>query len=106
MLVDQVRGAQVLQDRGGFGDCLRRVVGQARVERLALAHRAVEGAHRLLERGVRVEAWGVEDIDVVQPIRDSDWSRLARTFLREPHSPYGPGHMRYPALLAMKSSSR
>lgn len=39
-------------------------------------------------------------------MRESDWSRLARTYLREPHSPYGPGHMSYPALLEMISSSR
>ncbi len=41
-----------------------------------------------------------------RPIRFSDWSRLASRYLREPHSPYGPGHMSYPALVEMISSSR
>ncbi len=44
-----------------------RVRRDAGVERLALAHGGVEGAHRLLERRVRVEAVRVEDVDVVEP---------------------------------------
>ena len=63
------------------------------VERLALADGRVERAHRLLERRVRVEAVRVEDVDVVEAHPREDWSRLASTYLREPHSPYGPGHM-------------
>ncbi len=39
-------------------------------------------------------------------MRASDWSRLASTYLRDPHSPYGPGHMSYPALDEITSSSR
>src|SRR5918996_925106 len=41
-----------------------------------------------------------------RPMRWSDWSRLASRYLRDPHSPYGPGHMSYPALVEMISSSR
>ena len=48
--------------RGALG----RVGGDAGVERLALAHRGVERAHRLLERRLGVEAVGVEDVDVVE----------------------------------------
>ena len=41
------------------------------------------------------------------PIRASDWSSEASTYLREPPPwPYGPGHMSYPALVEMTSSSR
>ncbi len=38
----------------------------ARVQRTTGPHRRVQRAHRLLERGVRVEAVRVEDVDVVQ----------------------------------------
>ena len=41
-----------------------------------------------------------------RPIRRSDWSSEASRYLREPHSPYGPGHMSYPALVEMINSSR
>ena len=34
------------------------------------------------------------------------WSRLASRYLREPNSPYGPGHMSQPAFVEMTSSSR
>ena len=48
----------------------RRLLGRVRrdpdVERLALPHRAVERAHRLLERRVRVEPVRVEDVDVLE----------------------------------------
>ena len=60
---------------------------------LPCADGGVERAHRLLERRVRVEAVRVEDVDVVEAHPASDWSRLASRYLREPHSPYGPGHM-------------
>ena len=39
-------------------------------------------------------------------MRVSDWSRLARRYFRDPHSPYGPGHMSYPALVERTSWSR
>ena len=79
----------------------------ARVQRFALVHRGREGAHRLLERRVRVEAMRVEDVDVVDPSRPRLWSRLASRYLREPPPcPYGPGHMSHPAFVEMSSSSR
>ena len=53
-------------DRRRLAGLLRRVRGDARVERLALPHGRVERAHRLLERRVRVEAVRVEDVDVVE----------------------------------------
>src|SRR5664280_2570107 len=43
-----------------------RVGGDPGVERLALSNRSVEGAHRLLERRLRVEPVRVEDVDVVE----------------------------------------
>jgi hypothetical protein len=64
--VDQQRGAELLQDRGGAGGLLGVVVADADVEGLAGADDGVEGAHRLLERGLRVGAVVVEDVDVVQ----------------------------------------
>ena len=44
----------------------RAVRGDARVQRTTRAHRGVQRAHRLLQRRVRVEPMGVEDVDVVQ----------------------------------------
>ena len=58
--------AELAQDRSGLARRLRRVRGDPGIERLALPDRGVERAHRLLERGVRVEAMRVEDVDVVQ----------------------------------------
>ena len=34
------------------------------------------------------------------------WSRLASKYFLDPQSPYGPGHMSYPALVLMINSSR
>ena len=65
-LVDEQRSAEVAQDRGGLARLLRRVRGDAGVERLALPYRRVERSHRLLERRLRVEAMRVEDVDVVE----------------------------------------
>ena len=66
-LVDEQRRPELAQDRGRLARLLRRVRRDAGVERLALPHRGVERAHRLLERRVRVEAVRVEDVDVVEP---------------------------------------
>ncbi|CAK7283187.1 hypothetical protein SGPA1_21162 [Streptomyces misionensis JCM 4497] len=65
-LVDQERGAESGEDAGGLPGLLGGVVGDADVERLALLHRRVQGAHRLLQRSLRVGAVGVEDVDVLQ----------------------------------------
>ena len=65
-LVDQQRRAQVAQDRGGLARLLRRVRGDADVERLALPYRRVERSHRLLERRLGVETMRVEDVDVLE----------------------------------------
>ena len=81
------------QDRGRLARALGRVRRDADVERLALADGGVERAQRLLERRVRVEAVRVEDVDVVEAQPPRLWSRLASRYLREPRSPYGPGHM-------------
>ena len=65
-LVDQQRRAELLQ-RGERGfRLLRRVVGNARVKRLPRPDGGVEGAHRLLDRRLRVRAVRVEDVEVVQ----------------------------------------
>ena len=66
-LVDEERRPEVAQDGRRLARLLRRVGGDAGVERLPLAHGRVERAHRLLERRLRVEAMGVEDVDVVEP---------------------------------------
>ena len=55
-----------LEDLRRLARALGRVRRDARVERLPLAHGAVERAHRLLERRVRVEPMRVEDVDVVE----------------------------------------
>ena len=65
-LVDDERGAEVVQDRRRLPGLLGVVGGDAGVERAAGADGGVEGAHRLLERRVGVEAVGVEDVDVVE----------------------------------------
>ena len=41
-----------------------------------------------------------------RPSRARLWSRLASRYLRDPRSPYGPGHMSQPALVEITSSSR
>ena len=53
------------QDRRRLARLARRVRRDADVERLALADRRRQRAHRLLERGVGVEAVRVEDVEVV-----------------------------------------
>ena len=55
------------QDVYGLRRPLRRVGADADVQRLALAHRRVKRPHRFLERCDRVDAVGVEDVDVLQP---------------------------------------
>jgi hypothetical protein len=65
-LVDQQRRAHLAQDPHRLARALARVGGDAGVERLALADRAVERAHRLVERRLGVEPVRVEDVDVVQ----------------------------------------
>ena len=55
-----------LQDGGGLRGLLGGVVGDADVQGLAGADDGVEGAHRLLQRGVGVGAVVVEDVDVVE----------------------------------------
>jgi hypothetical protein len=39
-------------------------------------------------------------------MRRSESSRLDRRYLRDPNSPYGPGHMSQPALVEITSSLR
>ena len=93
-LVDQHRRAELAHDRGGLARALGRVGRDARVERLALAHRAVERAERLAQRRVGVEAVRVEDVDVVQAHarRGSGRARPAGT-CASPTRRTGPGHM-------------
>ena len=65
-LMDGERRAETTGDLHRFLRAVHRVRRDAGVERLARAHRGVKGADRLLERGVRVEAVRVEDVDVVE----------------------------------------
>ena len=64
-LVDQERNALGAQDGGRLAGLARRVRRDAHVERLALVDGRRQRAHRLLERGVSVEAVRVEDVEVV-----------------------------------------
>ncbi len=64
--MDQQRRTEVTQNRRRLPRPLSVVGGEADVERLALAHGRVEGAHRLLQRRRAVQPVGVEDVDVVQ----------------------------------------
>src|SRR5213592_2395858 len=41
-----------------------------------------------------------------RPMRARLWSRLASRYFREPHSPYGPGHMSYPAFVELVISTK
>ena len=66
-LMDEQRRPQRAQDRDRLPRAHVRVRRDADVERLALAHRRVECAHRLFEGCVGVEAVVVEDVDVVEP---------------------------------------
>ena len=66
-LVDQQRRAEPGEDLDRLLGALRRVGADAHVQRLALPHGAVERAHRLLQRSVRIEAVRIEDVDVVEP---------------------------------------
>ncbi|MPM43958.1 hypothetical protein SDC9_90636 [bioreactor metagenome] len=66
-LVDQQRGAEVRGDPGGLGRLRRGVRGDTDIKGPAGPDRLVEGHHGLLDRGLRVEAVAVEDVDVVQP---------------------------------------
>ncbi len=65
-LVDQQRGTEAPQYGDGLRGAFRRIGGDARVQRPARTHRGIQGAHRLLKGGIRVEAVGVEDVDVVE----------------------------------------
>ncbi len=65
-LVDQRPRAEVTQHLGRGRSLLWRVRGDAGVERLALTHRRVERAHRLLDRSVGIGTMRVEDVDVLE----------------------------------------
>ena len=65
-LVDQQRRAQRFQDRHRLPRQLRRIRGDADIQRFALPHRAVQCSHRFLQRRARIDAVRVEDVHVVQ----------------------------------------
>src|SRR5262245_7863520 len=104
--MNQQRRPELTQDGDRLAGLFGAVIGDADIQRFALAHRAVERAHRLLERRLRIEAVAVEDVDVFEPHPSQLWPRLARRYLRDPPSPYGPGHMSKPALVETTISSR
>ena len=66
-LVNQQRHAHAAQNGGGFARFAGRVAGDTHVQRLALLHRRGQRAHGFFQRGVGVEAVGIEDVHVVQP---------------------------------------
>src|SRR5580693_6621135 len=65
-LVDQQPDAHLTEQGDGLHGPFGRIRGNARVQGLARPDRGVQRTHRLLERGVRVEAVGVEDVHVLQ----------------------------------------
>src|SRR5690606_11956569 len=65
-LVDEAGRAELLQDRHRLTGALGVVGGNPDIERAAGTHDVVERDHRLFERRIRVEAVGVEDIDIVE----------------------------------------
>ena len=74
---------------------LERALGGVRrdpgVQRLALAHRGVERAHRLLERRLGVDAVGVEDVDVVEAHAPEALIEARQQVLARAPVPVGPG---------------
>src|SRR5450759_3707018 len=65
-LGDEKRRAELTKDGHGLSRVRRRVRRDPGIEGLAVADRGVEGGHRLLERRLRVEPMGVEDVDVLE----------------------------------------
>ena len=65
--MDDRRRAEPSQDGGRLRRALGAVRRDADIERLPLPHRRVEGAHGLLQRGIRIDPMGIEDVDIVQP---------------------------------------
>ncbi len=66
-LVDQQRRAERAEDLDRFDRALGAVGADSDIQRLALPDGGVEGAHRLVQWGLRVNAMRVEDVDVVEP---------------------------------------
>ena len=65
-LMDEKRDAFRIEDFVGAPSQFGRVRGDADVERLALAMRVGEGAHRFLQRRRWVDPVGIEDVDIVE----------------------------------------
>jgi hypothetical protein len=65
-LVDEAGRAQLAEELSGAGGEVGGVVRDPGIERLARADGVRDGAHRLLDRRVRVGAVRIKDIDVVE----------------------------------------
>jgi hypothetical protein len=90
-LVDQQRRPELAQDAGGLARLGGGVGRDPDVERLALPHRGVQSAHRLLERRVGVEPVRVEDVDVLEPHALEALFEARQQVLPRAPLPVGPG---------------
>jgi hypothetical protein len=63
--VDEQRHALGAEERGRVAGLVRRIRRDPDIERLALVDGGGQRPHRLLQRGVRVEAVRVEDVEVL-----------------------------------------
>ncbi len=65
--MDEAWRVQFPKNLDGFTRPLRTVRGDAGIQRPARTHSMVERTHRLFDRGIRVEAVRVENVDVLEP---------------------------------------
>ena len=95
--MDEERGAEPAKDGDGFSRPLGGIGRDSDIESLALLDGGVQRPQRFFERGVRVEAVMVEDVDVVdaQPLQalvqagQEILSRAEVTVRAGPHIPPG-----------------
>src|SRR3546814_2322788 len=65
-LVDEERHFVAGEDRGGLARQFGRIARNADIERLTLPVEVRERAHRLLERGLGIDAVRIEDVDIIE----------------------------------------
>ena len=75
----------------GLGELPREHAAGADVARLARLDDIVQGLHRLLDRGLRIPAVDLVQVDVVEAERSSEASIEAMMCLRERPEPFSPG---------------
>ena len=105
-LVDEQPDAHLHEDRGRLSRLFRPVRRDPGVQRPARLHRRRQRAHHLLERGARVGAMAVEDVDVLQAHPAQRLVQAREQVLARAPVAVRPGHMSQPALVEISSSSR